>query len=60
MQDISPAEALMGMAVKHITSILDMVKDPRQYSLKKWNEKITDLRNYTYLLDALVREMGAK
>jgi len=56
MQDISPAEALMGMAVKHITSILDMVKDPRQYNLRKWNEKITD----PYLLDALIREMGVE
>jgi len=55
---IEPTAALMGMASKHITSIADMSYKPTKYSLKQWNEKITDLRNYTYLLDALVRDMG--
>lgn len=57
-QNIHPTEALMGMAMKHVTSIADMVKNPHMYDLRKWNEKITDLRNYTFLLDALVRDMG--
>ena len=57
-QDILPTEALMGMATKHITSIADMVKNPEEYNLRKWNEKITALRNYTFLLDALIRDMG--
>lgn len=56
-QNILPTEALMGMAMKHVTSIADMVKNPYNYNLRKWNEKITDLRNYTFLLDALVRDM---
>jgi len=51
-------EALIGMATKHITSIADMVKNPEEYNLRKWNEKITALRNYTFLLDALIRDMG--
>ena len=59
-QSINPCEALLGMATKHFTSIADMVKDPTEYSLKKWNEKIGDLRNYTILLDALVRDIGVK
>lgn len=59
-QNIGSCEALMGMATKHFTSIADMVKDPHNYSLKKWNEKLTDLRNYTYLLDALLRDIGVK
>ena len=54
----SPSDALMGMAMKHVTSIVDMCQDPLIFSLKKWNEKITDLRNYTILLDALVRDLG--
>ena len=53
-QNISPTEALIGMATKHYTSIADMAKDPTSYNLKKWREKVTDLRNYTYLLDALI------
>lgn len=57
-QGISPTQALMGMAMKHITSIADMVKNPSAFSLKKFDEKIVDLRNYTILLDALLRDMG--
>jgi hypothetical protein len=56
-QMINATEALIGMATKHFTSIADMAKRPDEYSLKKWDEKVTDLRNYTYLLDALVRDM---
>jgi hypothetical protein len=55
-QAITPHSALMGMATKHFTSVSDMCKHPFNYNLKKWNSKITDLRNYTYLLDALVRD----
>lgn len=49
--------ALWGMASKHITSIATMVKDPTLYNLKKWREKLTDLRNYTFLLDALLIDL---
>lgn len=59
-QMIPATSALMGMVTKHFTSIADMAKSPLDHSLKKWNEKLTDLRNYTYLLDALVRDLGAK
>ena len=59
-QNINPCQALIGMATKHYTSISDMVKAPTKYSLKQWNGKITDLRNYTLLLDALLRDMEVK
>lgn len=58
VQCIEPTEALVGMMTKHFTSICDMVKDPHAHNLRKWNEKIGDLRNYTFLLDALLRDMG--
>ena len=48
------------MAIKHYTSIEHMARSPYEYSLKHWNEKITDLRNYTFLLDALLRDIGIK
>jgi hypothetical protein len=57
-QNINPVEALIGMATKHYTSICDMAKNPENYDLRKWNEKTGDLRNYTFLLDALLRDMG--
>ena len=56
-QGITPTEALVGMVTKHFTSIADMAKDPFSYNLKKWREKVTDLRNYTILLDALLIDM---
>jgi len=55
-QAMPPHAALIGMAAKHFTSIADMCKRPLDFNLKQWNEKITDLRNYTLLLDALVRD----
>lgn len=56
VQGITPESALVGMATKHFTSICDMAKNPFGYSMKFWDSKITDLRNYTYLLDALLRD----
>jgi len=58
--DLWPTEALLGMTMKHVTSIADMCKDPKMYNLRKWREKITDLRNYTFLLDALLVDMGVE
>jgi hypothetical protein len=57
VQCIEPTDALIGMATKHFTSICDMAKNPQDYKLREWNEKIEDLRNYTFLLDALLRDM---
>lgn len=56
VQQITPEQALLGMMTKHFTSICDMCKEPSKYSLSKWDEKIGDLRNYTFLLDALLRD----
>lgn len=56
----NPAEACFSLAAKHITSIADMSKSPTSHNLKKWREKIGDLRNYTHLLEALVEEMGVE
>ena len=58
--DNNPCNALTGMAAKHYSSINMMSRFPHEYILKQWNSKITDLRNYTFLLDALVRDMGIK
>ena len=56
-QGIHPTSALVGMMMKHVTSIADLAKDPFSYNLKTWREKVTDLRNYTLLLDALLIDM---
>ena len=59
-QGIPAPQALMGIAMKHVTSLADMVKHPSAYSLNKFDEKIADLRNYTFLLDALLRDLDIK
>ena len=51
------AEACVSLMSKHFSSVCDMAHRPNEFTLKQWREKITDLRNYTHLLDALVEEM---
>ena len=58
LSDNNPCEILIMMAIKHLTSIINMSRDPNLFSVEEWNEKITDLRNYTFLLDALIRDLG--
>jgi NAD-dependent SIR2 family protein deacetylase len=60
LNEEAPTESLWGMASKQVSSIATMVKSPTSYNLKKWREKITDLRNYTHLLDALLEDLGVE
>lgn len=61
---ITPEAALVGMWMKHIYSIWDMVDDipaPARegsypVSRHQWSEKIGDAINYLILLEALVEE----
>ena len=59
-QNIEPTQALVSMAMKHVTSIADMSKHPTWHNSKKWRKKLTDLRNYTFLLDALLIDQGVE
>lgn len=52
----TPKAALLGMLTKHLVSVSDMCVDGRQYTLERWNEKITDSINYLLILRALVEE----
>ena len=62
-------QALMGMMSKHTVSIYDMCqhRDPNDFTMDMWNEKITDSINYLLLMKAIVveeaeikREKGVK
>jgi hypothetical protein len=55
-QNITPEAALLGMVSKQFVSLSDMVKDPLNFTIKQFDEKIGDIRNYMFLLDALLRE----
>lgn len=55
LQGVSSKQALAGMMCKHTVSIYDMCKDG-EYSIAKWEEKITDHINYLLLLKALIVE----
>lgn len=58
--NITPETALVGMMMKHIVSILDIVDDLETHqevpSEKFLSEKIGDLINYLVLLEALITE----
>lgn len=56
-QNILSTEALYGMAMKHVISIADMVKHPYDFTLNQWYDKTGDLRNYTFLLEALLIDL---
>lgn len=53
----SPEKALLGMLVKHIVSVRDMVYDidiDRSHEIRVWREKLGDIINYCFLLYALI------
>lgn len=59
IQEIAPEQALIGMWVKHLVSLLDLVDDlaqGRKISLVQFREKLTDSINYHLLLEGLVVE----
>jgi hypothetical protein len=60
VRGISPADALMGIAIKQLHSVIKMCKEefPSSFSISVWEEKITDSRNYLYLLQALIMEVS--
>ena len=49
------AQALWGMATKHLVSIIDII-DGREFSDEIIDEKITDMINYLILLEAVLKE----
>ncbi len=50
-------EALFTLVAKHITSVALMVKDPLKFSDRNWDDKLDDIRNYTLLLTALLKDL---
>ena len=56
---VKPTTALLGMLVKHLVSVIDIVKDieeDRTVILAQLQEKLTDSINYLLLLEGLVME----
>jgi hypothetical protein len=58
LRNIHTTDALVGMLVKHWVSVSDMAKDPFLHCPLRWDEKLRDCRNYTYLLKALLKDLG--
>ncbi len=52
----TPQEAALGMAVKHLTAIIDIVQDVRGYSPGKIQKRFSNARNYLYLIEAIISE----
>ena len=56
MLNISNAEALWGMAAKHLVSVNDLVTGRLGQTSEMINEKIGDMINYLILLEAILKE----
>jgi len=57
-QGINPMEALRGMMAKHFTAFAMMCEHPIVWQMDRWDEVLGDLRNYTVLADALIRDIS--
>lgn len=52
----TPAQALLGMVAKHLTSVVDAVKDEKVLTRQQWDEKLGDIINYMILLEGITFE----
>lgn len=53
---IEPVLVACILAAKHWDSIAQMASHHKDYGLDLWREKLDDLRNYTYFIEALITE----
>ena len=56
MNDVTQAQALWGMAMKHLVCVDDMVKGRTVATKDVVDEKIGDMMNYLVLLEAVLTE----
>ena len=56
IQKVTPENALMGMAIKHIIAIADMSDNPSHFPVENWLERTSDIKNYMRLLEAMIIE----
>ena len=52
----SPEDALLGMFMKHLVSVIDLVEGTLEASDHMIDEKIGDAINYLILLEAVLKE----
>jgi len=61
IRNSTPEDALIGMWLKHLVSVFDIVDDlPKLPDNSILEEKITDSINYLVLLEALIKEREGK
>jgi len=59
LQRVSVEDALLGMLTKHTVAIYDFVYRLRfdeHVPAEEWEDKLTDIHNYFYLLEAVLQE----
>ncbi len=56
LQGCTTAQALWGMAAKHIISISNMIANKIEYDESIWDEKLGDAINYLLLLKVVIEE----
>ena len=52
----SREKALLGMMMKHLVSVLDIIEEPGRFNDEVIDEKIGDMINYLILLEGMLLE----
>lgn len=58
MNNTVETSVVWELGSKHLTSLAEMVKNPRDYSEDIWKEKLQDAINYLFILTAVLTEGG--
>jgi len=56
MLNLRPYQVAFLYMMKHFESVYEIVMEGREVDEKTWDEKITDLLNYLFLIDAMKKK----
>ncbi len=57
MMNMRPEQIAFMYMMKHFQSLTDIVMNGKQVSKEVWDEKVGDLLNYWFLIDAIVQKV---
>lgn len=60
MLDMPPYKVAFHYMMKHFESLYDIIMEDKKVSPEMWDEKLGDLLNYLFLIDAMWRKANAR
>ncbi len=58
LRNQTPAESLADMCSKQFADVLDWSHHPKDFSPSQWIDRLDDVKNYMFLLEGVLTEMG--